>query len=300
MAVITNALIQALNTGFISDFQTTYDQFAAGSQWRNIAMEIKSTTASNTYGWLNAMPNMREWIGDRVIKDVKENGYALTNKDFEDSIGIKRTSIEDDTVGVYSPRFKMLGQKAAEHIDLQVFGALKNGHTSLCYDNQFFFDTDHPVYPNHDGTGTATAYSNVTAGAGAAWYLMSTKGVGKPIIWQNRQDVRFTAMTKDDDEKVFMSNEFRYGIDLRGAVGYGFWQLAHKSQATLDEAGYEAARTAMMSIKDNGGNPLNIIPNLLVVPPQLEGKARSLILKDKDAGNPWYGTCEILASPWLL
>jgi phage major head subunit gpT-like protein len=55
-----------------------------------------------------------------------------------------------------------------------------------------------------------------------------------------------------------------------------------------------------MSLKADGGKSLNVRPNLLVVPPSLEGKARSLILKDKDAGNPWYGTCEILVSPWLL
>lgn len=300
MAVITNALIQALNTGFRKDFQAAFDQMATVSHWSKIATEVPSNTASNTYGWLSQMPRLREWVGDRVIKDIKEQGYQITNKKYEATVGVPRTAVEDDSAGIYRPVISSLGRGAAEFIDELVFGLLKTGHTSNCFDGQFFFDTDHPVYPNHDGTGTPTAASNVTAGAGDAWYLLDTNNVLKPLIWQNRKPAQLVSMTQDTDEKVFMSDEYRYGVDMRGNAGYAFWQLAHKSQATLDEAGYSAARTAMMSLKADGGKSLNVRPNLLVVPPSLEGKARSLILKDKDAGNPWYGTCEILVSPWLL
>lgn len=300
MAVITSALIQALNTGFRKDFQSAYDQMAAVSHWSKIATEVPSSTTSNTYGWLSQMPRLREWVGDRVIKDIKEHGYQIINKSFEATVGVPRTAVEDDSVGMYRPVISGLGRSAAEFIDELVFSLLKNGHTSNCFDGQYFFDTDHPIYPNHDGTGTATVASNVTAGAGDAWYLLDTNNILKPLIWQNRKAAQLVSMTQDTDEKVFMSNEYRYGVDMRGNAGYAFWQLAHKSQAVLDEAGYSAARTAMMSLKADGGKSLNVRPNLLVVPPSLEGKARSLILKDKDAGNPWCGTCEILVSPWLL
>ncbi|MEX6732518.1 Mu-like prophage major head subunit gpT family protein [Pseudomonas aeruginosa] len=44
---------------------------------------IPSTTASNTYGWLGQFPKLREWIGQRVIKDMAAQGYQITNKLFE-------------------------------------------------------------------------------------------------------------------------------------------------------------------------------------------------------------------------
>lgn len=300
MAVITAALIQALNSGFRADFQSAYDQMAASTHWAKIATEVPSTTASNTYGWLSQMPSLREWVGDRVIKDIKEYAYQVTNKKYEGTVGVPRTAIEDDQVGVYRPLMGGLGRSAAELPDEILFSLLKNGHINNCFDGQSYFDTDHPVFPNHDGTGVATTVSNVTAGTNPAWYLLDTNNILKPLIWQSRKKPQLVSMTQDTDEKVFMSDEYRYGVDMRGNGGYAFWQLAHKSQALLDEAGYGAAREAMMSIKADGGKPLNIRPNLLVVPPSLEGKARNLILKDKDAGNPWFGTAEVLVTSWLL
>ena len=59
-----------------------------------------------------------------------------------------------------------MGRASQVFPDELVFGLLKTGGSTLCYDGQFFFDTDHPVFPNVDGTGTAVLVSNVAAGAG--------------------------------------------------------------------------------------------------------------------------------------
>lgn len=300
MALITAALIQALNTGFRDDFQRGLNDAQSDVIWPRIATEVPSTTASNTYGWLGDMPQLREWIGDRQVKDIKEHGYQVVNKSFEGTVGIKRTTIEDDQFGMYRPIMQGLGTSAARLPDELLFGLLKNGHTNLCYDQQFFFDADHPVYPNADGTGTASMLSNVTAGTGSAWYLLDVKNVLRPLIWQNRKKPELVAMTTSNDEGVFTSNEFRYGVDMRGNAGYGFWQLAHKSQAALDEDSYAAARAAMMAVKTDGMRPLNVRPTLLVVPPSLEKSARNLLMKDKDGGNPWFGTAELLVTQLVM
>lgn len=83
MAVITAAILQALNTGVKKNFQDGYKQMSAASFWQQVATLVPSTTASNTYGWLGDFPKMREWVGDRVVKDIKESGYAITNKLYE-------------------------------------------------------------------------------------------------------------------------------------------------------------------------------------------------------------------------
>lgn len=299
MAIITSALIQALNTGFRSDFNAAFQAAHAASQYARVATVVPSSTASNTYGWLGDMPMLREWIGSRTVKDIKENGYVITNKSFEGTVGVPRVAIEDDQVGMYRPLMEGLGKSAAQFIDKTVFSLLKNGETTACYDGQNFFGAAHPVYPNEDGTGTATTVSNLGAGSSAPWYLLDVTNVLKPLIWQSRKNPQFTQMTSNNDEQVFLNNIYRYGVDLRGNAGYGFWQLAYKSKATLDAAGYSAARAAMMSLKADGNRELAVNPTLLIVPPSLEGAARTLLLKDPNGGNPWYGTAEILVSPYV-
>jgi phage major head subunit gpT-like protein len=299
MAIITNALIQALNTGFRDDFGRGFQAAHAASQYERVATIVPSTTASNTYGWLGDMPMLREWIGSRTIKDIKENGYTIPNKNFEGTVGVPRVSIEDDQVGMYRPLMEGLGKAAMQFIDRTVFALLKNGDATACFDGQNFFSAAHPIYPNEDGTGTATTASNFATGAAAAWYLLDVNNVLKPFIWQERKSPQFIAMTNPDDEQVFINNTYRYGVDLRGNAGYALWQLAYKSKVAFDATSYAAARSAMMSLKGDGGRELAVNPTLLVVPPSLEGAARTVLQKDAQTGNPWFGTAEILVSPYV-
>lgn len=300
MAIVTAQLLQALNVGFRAEFQKGLT--GADTQWEQVATRVPSTTKSNTFGWLGQFPRLREWVGDRVLKDMKAHGYSIENKSFEATVSVPRVDIEDDQVGVFSPLMEEMGRAAKTHPDELVFLLLAAGVNTTCYDGQYFFDTDHPVYPNVDGTGVATSVSNLDVpetGAGPAWYLLDTTRAIKPLIFQERKEPVFTPMTKLDDESVFTSNLFRWGVDSRCNAGFGFWQMAYCSKQTLDSTNYGKARAAMMSFKADGGRPLGIKPNLLVVPPSLEGAARKLLEKDAEGGNEWYGSAKLLVSPWL-
>lgn len=65
-----------------------------------------------------------------------------------------------------------------------------------------------------------------------AWFLLDTKRFLKPIIFQKRKEIKMTSLTKDDDENVFMRDEFIWGADGRSNAGYGFWQMAYGSDGT--------------------------------------------------------------------
>ena len=146
-------------------------------------------------------------------------------------------------------------------------------------------------------------YPNLFAGSEAAWYLLDTTRALKPLIYQERKAKQFTAMTAATDEGVFMRNEYRYGVDGRCNVGLGFWQMAAKSQEKLDAAGFEKAYNAMVSLKGDGGRPLAIRPNVLLVPPALENAAKELVEGDRLANgayNPNKGKAKVIVSPWLL
>ena len=300
MAIITPALITSLRTGFSKAFQDALSQ--TPTDWEKVATLVPSSNTSNTYGWLNQFPKLREWVGDRVVKDMAAQGYQITNKLYESTVGVKRTDIEDDNVGVYTPLFAEMGRAAKAHADELVFGLLAAGESTLCYDGQNFFDTDHPVYPNVDGTGTAATVSNLQAGTGPAWYLLDCSRALKPLIFQERTQPELEAMTATNDEGVFVRDEYRYGIRYRCNAGFGFWQLAYKSKAALDAANFNAAMAAMMGVKADGGRPLGVKPTHLVVPPALRADALKLIEAQLTGGgdsNPNYKAVEVIVSPWV-
>lgn len=301
MAIITPALLASLRTGYSKAFQ---DALAATpTDWEKLATRVPSSSTSNTYGWLNQYPALREWVGARVVKDMAASAYQVQNKLYEGTVGVARTDIEDDNVGVYTPLFAEMGRAAKAHADQLVFALLAAGESTLCYDGQNFFDTDHPVYPNANGTGTAAQVSNLQAGTDPAWYLLDASRALKPLIFQERTTPELEAMTASNDEGVFTTDTYRYGIRYRCNAGFGFWQLAYKSKAALNAANFNAAMAAMMQVKADGGRPMGVKPTHLVVPPALRAQALSLIEAQLTGGgdsNPNYRAVEVVVSPWLV
>ena len=274
---------------------------AGAVQWPAIATKIPSSTAINTYAWLGQWPKFREWIGDRQLKQIGGETYKLTNKNFESSVTVQRNDIEDDQYGVYAPLMTAMGHAAAVYPDELVFPALAAGSSGLCYDGQPFFSASHAVT---NGVFSAT-HSNLIAGGAQPWYLLSTAGALKPLIYQERQAPKFVGMTADADESVFMRREFRYGADARSVVGYAFWQMAVRSSAPLDGAALDAARERMLSFTDEHGRPLGIVPDTLVVGVSNMTKAERLINSAliNNGGvavdNPYKGRFKLVFSPLL-
>ncbi|MGB1239989.1 MAG: Mu-like prophage major head subunit gpT family protein [Pseudomonadales bacterium] len=302
MAVVTSALIQALMVTWRADFQDGMK--TAAHMWREVATEVPSSTKSNTYGWLGKMPGMREWVGDRVVKDIKSHGYSIVNKTWEDTVGVSRDDVEDDNVGIYKPIFQELGRSGELLPEVEIFSLLQAGISTTCYDGQNFFDTDHPVYPNADGTGTAESVSNYDDGGSspkACWYLLDTSRAIKPLIWQNRRALALKAMTSLDDEHVFTSNEFRFGADCRGNAGFSLWQLAYASKKELNADNLWAAITAMRAFKADGGQKLGVKPTVLVVPTSLEKDATRLLERelDSNSSNELKGRLKLIVADYL-
>lgn len=306
MAIINSTTLNNLRTTVRGEFMVAFKNANANSMYKRLATTIHSTSKSNTYDWLGKFPQMREWVGSRVIKSMKESGYQIPNKKYEATLGVDRTDIEDDNLGIYSTIAQSMGQEANDFLDREVAKLLKNGFGSLCYDGQNFFDDSHPVYPNADGTGQAVTVSNIFAKTssdnGTPWYLLSLNRPLKPLIHQERTSMELESLTDPKDEKVFMDDQFRYGIRYRGNFGYGLWQQAVASKADLDAANFEAAYKQMQDFKRDGGDPMGIIPTALVVPPSLQSEAEKIVKVaqlSNGGGNINYNKVEIIVNPWL-
>jgi phage major head subunit gpT-like protein len=282
-------------------FSTAFDQGlgVAPTQYTRVATVVPSTTKEQKYGWLGKMPGVREWIGPRVVQNLAQHDYSIKEKALELTIGVDRDDIETDNLGIYGTLFQQMGESTGSEWERMVWQCVSDGFSKTCYDGQFYFDTDHPVL---DAAGVPQSVANTDGGSGAAWYLLCTKRVLKPIILQKRRDFQFVAKDKLDDDNVFMNKEFIYGSDARGNVGYGFWQFAWGSKQTLDATHYETARNAIIGMKGDYARPLGNQPDLLVVGSTNEGAGRKLLnslLVNGGESNPWAGTAELLVVPWL-
>ena len=225
-AVVNQATLGAAFTSFKTIFQDAYTGTA--SSLTDLAITVPSTTRQEEYRWLGQFPGLREWIGDRVVKDLSVDGFVIKNRNFEATVSVDRNDLEDDAIGIYKPLFSQLGESAKQHPDLLMYELLMSGFTAKCFDGNPFFHTAHP-------NGSQPAYSN-------------------------------------------------------------------KGTAPLDVAAYEAARTSMTSLVNTEGRPLRLTPTFMLVPPQLEATAKTILRADKMANgatNIWQASADVIVVPEL-
>lgn len=107
------------------------------------------------------------------------------------------------------------------------------------------------------------------------------------------------------------------GFTNLGYDGVAFFSTAHpgtganqsnKGTTALSAAAYGAARVQMMGLTDDGGEILDINPDLLIVPPALEETAKQILNSDYyptvagtaiQQNTSWKGTANVLVLPRL-
>ena len=230
--LVNKGTISAVFVNLLTIFNNAFAE--APSTWESVAMLVPSTGKQVDYAWLSNFPRMKKWIGEKAVKSLAASKYSITNDDWEATVEVDRNDIEDDNLGIYKPQAEMAGHSAKQLPDEIVFEVVNKGFTSLCYDGQYFFDTDHPV----------------------AGQSVSNRGTKRLSI----------------------------------------------ASLAAAEASYGAARIAMGRFTDDEGRPLNITPNVLLVPVALQDVANLLMTMDKfadDSPNPYKGTAKVVVAPWL-
>ena len=295
--IINQQNLRNLFTGYKAAFQNAFAGITP--DFDQFTLTVPSTNSTEQYGWLGSSTAFREWLGDRVIQNLAVHDYSIKNKTFENTVGVPRESIEDDSFGLFSPLMGQLGQDAAMHPSELIYALLAGGFTGTSYDGQYFFDTDHPVL---NAAGAEASMSNFQGGSGTPWFLLDTTRVMKPLILQKRKDYNFVTLDKETDENVFMRKEFVYGTDARLNAGYGLWQLGYASKEALDASSFNDAFAAMQSTTGDRGKKLGIRPKLLVVPPSMRAVALEVVKAERNAAgatNINRDAVDVLVTPWL-
>ncbi|KVN13283.1 MULTISPECIES: Mu-like prophage major head subunit gpT family protein [unclassified Burkholderia] len=297
--IINGTNLNAIYTGVKTAYQNGFD--GASSVWKDLATKVPSNTREEHYTWLGQFPRLREWIGDRVIQNLKAYEYTIKNRKFESTISIERDNIEDDTYGLFAPLFKDMGGAAAVHPDELLFELIASGFTANCYDGLPFFSDQHPV--GKDSESKASNCQVAKKGEEKApWYLLDTSRSLKPFIFQERRPYALNALTNLNDASVFLKDEFLYGVDARVNMGFGFWQQAFGSNLALNSDNFDAAYAAMTSLQSDEGRPLGIKPTILLCGMSNRKAAFNVAQADRLADNvpnPNYNLVQVVVTQYL-
>jgi phage major head subunit gpT-like protein len=127
--------------------QGMYYQALESSQalgWQDaVSNYFTSDQPSETYAMLGMPPVMREWVGGRQAKGFRSDSFTIANKHFEATIEILLKDLRRDKTGQLRARITEFVQRGNSHFASLLSTLIVNGTSSLCYDGQYFFDTDH-------------------------------------------------------------------------------------------------------------------------------------------------------------
>ncbi|MDY0212558.1 MAG: Mu-like prophage major head subunit gpT family protein [Desulfuromonadaceae bacterium] len=166
--IINKSNLEAVFINLKTTFNKAFE--AAPSAWEKTTMRVPSGSSQNNYNWLSRFPKMRKWVGEKYVKALEAFGYSIVNDDWEATVAVDRNDIEDDTLGIYAPMAQEAGFSAKQLPD-EIDADLKNNaFASLCYDGQYFYDTDHPVADASVSNKGTAALSNATLVAALASY----------------------------------------------------------------------------------------------------------------------------------
>ena len=122
-----------------------YNRLTAGdTSWVNrYAMKIDSNQETENYAWLGMVPAMREFIGGRNPKQLREFSWSVTNKDYEATLEILVKAMRRDSSGQIMIRIGELARRVLAHPAKLITQLMIDAEATVCYDGQYFFDTDH-------------------------------------------------------------------------------------------------------------------------------------------------------------
>lgn len=104
---------------------------------------FSSDQASETYNFLGQSPAMRLWVGGRQAKGFSGDGITIVNNHYEATIEVAKKDARRDKTPQIEARIGEFYDRGQTHWTSLLSTLLLNGPSTVCYDGQFFFDTDH-------------------------------------------------------------------------------------------------------------------------------------------------------------
>lgn len=115
-----------------------------GLSWVNAVSNLfNSDQDSETYAFLGQSPAMREWVGGRQAKGLRQNSQRIVNKHYEATLEIRKTDARRDKTAQIEARVNEFADRSLTHWASLLSTLLISAPSAVCYDGQYYFDTDH-------------------------------------------------------------------------------------------------------------------------------------------------------------
>lgn len=224
-----------------------------------IAFPSPSENATEKYAWLGQVPKMKEWIGQRQVAKLTASDYEIKNKLFEASIEFLIPDLRRDKTNQIRARIGDLASTASEHMYELVVGLMNAGAATLCYDGQYFYDTDHA----EGESGTQSNDLALTAVDSAIPTQLEMAKIIKSMVeaMYSFKDDRGRAMNRGAKQFVLVTPTTYWGTAM----------------AAVSESIIEGAAGAAVS------NPLGNMKSMIDVVLETELTAKTLHLHRTDA-----------------
>lgn len=185
-----------------------------------------SDQASEQYPFLGQTPRMREWIGGRQAKGLRSSSLTITNKHYEATLEVALKDLRRDKTPQLRARISEFADEGDAHWGTLVSALVQNGASALCYDGQYFFDTDHSEGDSGTQDNDITVdISALPASVHGATTAPSVEEMQQAIIKGIAQILSF----KDDRGRPMNSNAREFLV----TVPIGLWIPAAAAMKAL-------------------------------------------------------------------
>ncbi len=186
MSVVTDTGLTS--RAVVGRFYRRLEEYARSAWWTRLALHFSSNQPSETYRWLGMVPQVREWVGGRQVRPLRDQGVTIANKVWESTIRVDADEQRRDQTGQILVRVNELARRVATHPNKLITTLVSEGASAACYDGQYFFDTDHSEGDSDTQSNSVTHdVDTTTAPTDSEMYEAIVKGIAQIMSFKDDQ-----------------------------------------------------------------------------------------------------------------
>ena len=148
-------------------FERLQQNTASGFVDAIATVPFESDQDSEDYGWLGMVPQMSQKAGEKKFSQLRDVDWTVRNVEYQAGIALPKKHILYDKTTQVQTRVNELADRTNAHWLSLIAPLIIAGESAVCYDGQYFFDTDHSEgisgSQSNDITHDVTTTTNPTA-----------------------------------------------------------------------------------------------------------------------------------------
>jgi phage major head subunit gpT-like protein len=200
----------------------TFDSFTS---------RLNSDSGIEVYSFLNAMPRLREWLGENTSSRMSTKKYEIPNKTYRiGPVEVSKDSLDDEKLDLIYDAIRGLPTLAQNDSGLIAMRHLANGGNTPCWDGSNFFANSHNIGVG-DNIITIDCASNDSLSYKVIGLIHKPGQSIRPLLIQDREPLS-GLLDDTQDSKATKARRYEYWADCRFGLGFGYWWDAVRMDVT--------------------------------------------------------------------